>query len=325
MAELVGAQHRRLQQPRPQRQEARRDALAHRADRLRRARARRIYENEDIELEPMPYIVDRRRRVRRSDDRRRQRDRGARCSGWRRWRARPASTSSWRRSGHRSTSSPAPSRPTSRPASASRWRPRSTAAPFSTSRAPSSCSARATCCSRPARARSCACMGRSSPTRRSRAIAELPARPGRAALHRRHHATRPAGTEAAQAEARRRQRRRSLRPGRRHRAARPQGLDELRAAPPVDRLQPCRRPHRAHGARGPDLAGQQCRTPRYSRWRCTRKRPGSLTKTRLVRSLCVDRPTCGEAGAAMRSCAVTGHRSIAHLWTQSFAMWRPRP
>ena len=68
----------------------------------------------------------------------------------------------------RSTSSPAPSRPTSRRASASRSPPRSTAAPSSTSRAPSSCWARATCCSRPARGRRCACTGRSSRTRRWR-------------------------------------------------------------------------------------------------------------------------------------------------------------
>jgi|GEM_PF-4430433 len=42
-----------------------------------------------------------------------------------------------------------PSKPTSRPASVSKWRRKSTAAPFSTPTAPTSCSARATCCSCP--------------------------------------------------------------------------------------------------------------------------------------------------------------------------------
>ena len=68
----------------------------------------------------------------------------------------------------RSTSSPAPSRRISRPASRSRSPPRSTAAPFWASRAPSNCSARATCSTWPAAAASAACTARSSRTTRSR-------------------------------------------------------------------------------------------------------------------------------------------------------------
>ena len=66
-----------------------------------------------------------------------------------------------RRSGRRWTSSPASSRRTSRRASPSRWRRRSTRAPSSTSRAPRTCSAWATCCSPIAARRCAACTARS--------------------------------------------------------------------------------------------------------------------------------------------------------------------
>ena len=69
----------------------------------------------------------------------------------------------------RSTSSPAPSRPTSRPASPSTSPPRSTAAPSWARPAPSSCWARATCSTWPTAAASPASTARSSPTARSRA------------------------------------------------------------------------------------------------------------------------------------------------------------
>ena len=130
---------------------------------------------------------------------------------------------------------------------ASRWRRRSTAAPSSTSRAPSSCWARATCCSRPGRP-TCACTGRSSPTRRwKRSPTYL--RDRGATLHRRHH--RRAGSE---------------RDGRKRRpvsrseddlyeravasCCATEGLDQLPAAAALDRLQSRRRSDGAHGARG---------------------------------------------------------------------------
>ena len=67
----------------------------------------------------------------------------------------------------RSTSSPARSRPISRPGSPSRSPRRSTAARSSANRVPSSCSAWATCSTWPAAAASSACTDRSSPTTRS--------------------------------------------------------------------------------------------------------------------------------------------------------------
>ena len=51
-------------------------------------------------------------------------------------------------------------------------------------------------------------------------------------------------------------RRRTLRQGARHRRARPQGHDELHPAPPRNRLQPRRPPHRAHGRRRRHLQAQ---------------------------------------------------------------------
>ena len=51
-----------------------------------------IYEDEMLELEPMPYHRRRRRRDGRSDDDLAARRSKARCSAWRRWRAPPAST-----------------------------------------------------------------------------------------------------------------------------------------------------------------------------------------------------------------------------------------
>ena len=127
-----------------------------------------IYEKEELELEPLPYPRGHRRRDGRPDDGRRQ--------GHRRRHPAPGADGARRRHprdpGHaaarRSTSSPAPSRRISRPASRSRSRPRSTAARSSASRAPSSSWARATCSTWPAAAASAACTDRSCPTTRSR-------------------------------------------------------------------------------------------------------------------------------------------------------------
>jgi S-DNA-T family DNA segregation ATPase FtsK/SpoIIIE len=78
-----------------------------------------IYETENLDLEPMPYIVviiDEMADLMMVAGK----DIEGASSAWRRWRVPPASTSSWRRSVRRSTSSPARSRRTSRPASPSR-------------------------------------------------------------------------------------------------------------------------------------------------------------------------------------------------------------
>ncbi len=66
---------------------------------------------------------------------------------------------------------------------------------------------------------------------------------------------------------------RSLRPRRRHRAARPQGFDQLHSAPPVDRLQPRCLAHRADGAGRRHQPGQSRRKTRYPR---PRGRGGAL-------------------------------------------------
>ena len=141
----------------------------------------------------------RRRRVRRPDDRRRQGDRSRRAAAGADGACRRHPPHHGDAAARRSTSSPAPSRPTSRRASASRWPPRSTAARSSTSRAPSSFSARATCSIRSAWVRSSARMARSSPTRRSSALPKRCARQGYARAtstditrHARRHPMRPA-------------------------------------------------------------------------------------------------------------------------------------
>ena len=198
-----------------------------------------IYEKEELDLEPLPYHRRDRRRNGRPDDGRRQghrrRDPAPGADGARRRHPRR----SWRRSVRRSTSSPAPSRRISRPASPSRSPRRSTAAPFWASRAPSNCSARATCSTWPAAAASAACTDRLSPTTKSRRWCAT----SRRRASRNISKTSPASDEEdedgavfdatgmgggegndlyQQAVA--------------HRAARPQGLDQLHPAPAADRL-----------------------------------------------------------------------------------------
>ena len=104
-------------------------------------RARAAAPNSDEAAAEAPALHRRRhRRTRRPDDGGAQRGRGIRSPAWRRWPAPSASTCCSPRSGRRWTSSPASSRPTSRRASRSACRRRSTRAPSWTATAPSSCS-----------------------------------------------------------------------------------------------------------------------------------------------------------------------------------------
>ena len=157
------------------------------------------------------------------------------------------------------------------------------AAPSSARRAPSSCSARATCSTWPAAAASPACTARSCPTTRSRRWWRISRRQGRpsyldavTADEDEERRLPPAADTPVFDKGEFGPRRRPLRPGGRGRAARQEGLDLLHPAPPADRLQPRRLADRADGE-GRASSGRPT-TPASAR-SCSRPRMADARRT----------------------------------------------